>query len=71
MQQNKHAQQITNRFRDMVNDAGEELSEERYNELTLLIEAGIDTALMDSMEKTADKLLALSKSMRREAEYFD
>lgn len=71
MQQNKHAQQITNRFRDMVNDAGEELSEERYNELTLLIEAGIDTALMESMEKVADKLVAMSKSMRREAEYFD
>lgn len=71
MQHTKHAQQITERFHELVNDAGEELSEQRYQELTLLVEAAIDTALMECMEKMADKLVAMSKSLRRDAEFFE
>ncbi len=71
MQHTKHAQQITDRFRELVNDAGEVLSEKRYQELTLLVEAAIDTALMECMEKMADKLVNMSKSLRRDAEFFE
>jgi len=35
----------------MLIQSGESLDEEHYDELTLLIEAGIDTALVERLEK--------------------
>ena len=71
MHKTKHAQQIADRFRQLVEMAGDSLSEEHYDELTLLIEAGIDTALVERLEKMADKLQALAHSVRNDAEFFD
>lgn len=71
MKRNKHAQDITDRFREMVTQAGEELDEAHYEELALLIEAGIDTALVDVLEKMADRLDKLAHDVRHNAEFFD
>lgn len=71
MHKTQHAQKITDRFRDMVNQAGDSLPEEHYDELSLLIEAGIDTALVERLEKMADKLQSLSHAVRNDAEFFD
>lgn len=71
MHKTEHAQKITDRFRDLVKQAGDSLSAEHYDELTLLIEAGIDTALVERLEKMADKLQQLSNEVRKDAEYFD
>lgn len=71
MHKTAHAQQMTDRFRDLVNDSGESLSDDRYDELVLLIEAGIDTALLERLEKIADKLQQLAHDIRNDAEYFD
>ncbi len=70
MHRTEHAQQIANRFRDMVENAGDSLPPSHYDELSLLIEAGIDTALVDYMEKMATKLEDLSKDIRNSAEFF-
>ncbi|RDH86085.1 MAG: phosphatase [endosymbiont of Galathealinum brachiosum] len=71
MHKTEHAQKITDRFRDLVQQTGDSLSVEHYDELTLLIEAGIDTALVEHLEKMADKLQKLSNEVRKDAEYFD
>ncbi len=71
MHKNKHAQSIANRFRDLVEDAGHTLQEEHYDELALLIEAGIDTALVEKLEKISTKLLDLSHAVQNDAEFFD
>jgi len=71
MHKTQHAQKITDRFRELVNQAGDSLPDEHYEELSLLIEAGINTALVERLEKMADKLQKLTHEVRNEAEYFD
>lgn len=71
MLRTKHAQEITDRFRELVEAAGDSLPANHYDELSLLIEAGIDTALVDYIEKMADKLEAMAHEVRNSAEYFE
>ncbi|HED33252.1 MAG TPA: hypothetical protein ENJ08_03420 [Gammaproteobacteria bacterium] len=71
MKRTKHAQQITQRFREMVEQTGDNLSEAHYSELSLLIEAGIDTALVEKLEAVANKVDDLSHAIRNDAELFN
>jgi len=71
MHKTQHAQKITDRFRELVSQTGDSLPDEHYEELSLLIEAGINTALVERLEKMADKLQKLAHEVRNEAEYFD
>lgn len=71
MKRTKHAQEITERFREMVESTGDSLPDEHYKDLALLIEAGIDTALVEQLEKMANRLDKLAHSVRHDAEFFD
>ncbi len=71
MHRSKHAQEITSRFRELVENAGHSLNDEHYDELSLLIEAGIDAALVDYMEITAGRLEKMAHEVRHSAEFFD
>ena len=71
MQKTQHAQKIASRFKEMVEQAGDSLPDAHYDELALLIEAGIDTALVERLEKMADKLSSLSHAVRNDAEFFE
>ena len=71
MHRTEHAQEIADRFRDLVETAGDSLPANHYDELSLLIEAGIDTALVEYIEKMADKLEGLAHDARNSAEFFD
>ena len=71
MHRSKHSQDITNRFRELVEGAGSTLHSDHYDELSLLIEAGIDAALVDYMEVTANKLEQMAHEVRQSAEYFE
>jgi hypothetical protein len=71
MKRTKHAEEITQRFRELVEGAGDTLPDQHYSELKLLIEAGIDTALFQTMEKIADKMDKLSHDVRHNAEFFE
>lgn len=71
MHQNKHAEDMVNRFRELVESAGDSLPVNHYNELKLIIEAGLDTALLESMEKIAGRLNGLADDIKQNAEYFD
>ena len=71
MRQTKHAEQMVNRFRELVEDAGDSLSANHYNELTLIIEAGLDTALLENLARVTEKLTSLAHDIQHNAEFFD
>ena len=71
MHRTEHARQIADRFRELVEETADIISAEHYDELALLIEAGIDAAVVETLERTADKLDSLSASLRSNAEVFD
>ena len=71
MHKTQHAREMADRFRELVETSGDSLSDEHYDELTLIIEAGIDTALVERLEKMADVLQKLSHDVRNDAEFFD
>jgi hypothetical protein len=71
MHQSEHAQAMTDRFRDLVEQSGDSLPVNHYDELRLIIEAGLDTALAESMENIAGKLKGLIKDIQHKAEFFD
>ena len=71
MHRTNHAQEISKRFRELVGDAGDSLASEHYDELSLLIEAGIDAALVDYMETTANKLEKMAQEVRHSAEFYE
>ncbi|MBT8438445.1 MAG: hypothetical protein KJO91_01875 [Gammaproteobacteria bacterium] len=71
MHQTDHAQAMADRFRELVEDAGDSLSDSHYDELKLIIEAGLDTVLVESMEKIAGHLNRLADNIQNKAEFFD
>ena len=71
MQQANHALQMVNRFRELVEDAGDTLADSHYNELKLIIEAGLDTALLENMEKVSKQLSSLAHDIQHNADFFD
>lgn len=71
MKRTDHAQQITDRFRNLVEQSGDTLSPNHYDELSLLIEAGIDSALVDQLESVAGRLDKMSHELRHDAEFFE
>lgn len=62
---------MVNRFRELVEDAGDSLSVNHYNELRLIIEAGLDTALLENLERVTEKLTSLAHDIQHNAEFFD
>ncbi len=71
IEQFSHAQKVANHFRDIVTDSGDEISDEHIAELVLLIESAIDAALLDKVERHADKVAALAKEIRNDVEHYD
>jgi len=71
MHHTKHAQEITDRFRELVENSGDSLPANHYDELSLLIEAGIDTAMVDYIEKMATRLEKMASNVRKDAEFFE
>jgi len=71
MHRTQHAQQVTDRFRELVENAGDTLALSHYDELSLLIEAALDSALVDQLEEMAAKLDGMAHGLRHDAEFFD
>ena len=71
MQQAKHAEAMVERFRELVEDAGDSLPVNHYNELKLIIEAGLDTALLEMMRTVTGKLKGLAEEIQHDADFFD
>lgn len=62
---------MAERFRELIEDAGDSLAEKHYEELKLIIEAGLDTALVEVMEKIAGQLNKMSHDIQNKAEFFN
>ena len=71
MHQSDHARAMAERFRELVEDAADSLPENHYEELKLIIEAGLDTALVEAMEKIAGELNKMSHKIQNNAEFFN
>lgn len=71
MHQSDHARAMAERFRELIEDAGDSLAEKHYEELKLIIEAGLDTALVEVMEKIAGQLNKMSHDIQNKAEFFN
>jgi len=71
MHQSDHATEMAERFRELVEDAGDSLPVGHYEELKLIIEAGIDTALLEVMGKIASQLTKMSHDIQNKAEFFN
>jgi hypothetical protein len=71
MQQAKHAEQMVNRFRELVEESGDSLSVNHYNELKLIIEAGLDTALLENMARISERLTVLAHDIQHNADFFE
>ena len=71
MHQSDHARAMADRFRELVEEAGDSLPAEHYDELKLIIEAGLDTVLVDALEKISSQLSKLSHDIQNTAEFFN
>ena len=68
----KHAEEVSNAFFDLLEDeVRTQISDSHRNELAMLVEAAISTAVFEEMERAADKVAALSKDLRQHAERYD
>jgi hypothetical protein len=68
--QANHAERVVQRFRQMVDEAGDQLNDAHYQELSLLIEAALDAVAVEQLESFAVKLEAFAQSVRRDGRFF-
>jgi len=71
IEQFSHAQKVANRFKDIVEENGDSISDEHIEELVLLIESAIDSALLEKVERHADKVAALANDIRNDVEHYE
>ena len=71
MRRTQHSVEVAKRFKELVENAGDSLNEAHYDELALLIEAAVDTALVEQLESIGSKLDNLAHEMRHYAEFFE
>ena len=69
MNQNEHACAIASRFKEIFEESGESFSQEHQDELALLIEAGLDAAILQKVEKIADQLTKAADDIRHNVEF--
>ena len=62
---------MVNRFRELVEESGDSLSVNHYNELKLIIEAGLDTALLENMSRISERLTVLAHDIQHNADFFE
>lgn len=72
MQQTQHAQKVVDAFKAKLSEEQRAtVGEAHFDELSLLIESAMSTAVLDEMEKAADQVDALAHRLRHFAEHYD
>lgn len=72
MKQTAHATQIVDAFKARLNpEQLEAVGAAHFDELSLLIESAMSTAVLEEMEKAADQVDDLAHKLRHFAEHFD
>lgn len=70
--QREHAKQVVSRFRSVLDEAGvEAVGDGHFDELELMIESAISSAVLDQTESLADRLERMALDVRHNAETFD
>jgi hypothetical protein len=70
--QTRHAERVVDQFRALLSSTGRQhVGEKHFAELSLLIEAAIDAALLDENAHYVSELQRLVHRMQRSAEHFD
>jgi hypothetical protein len=67
-----HAKEVANAFLGMLDgQVRDGISEAHRNELAMLVEAAISTAVLEQLEHAVDEIDGLSKRLRNYAERYD
>ena len=65
-----HATHVVDTFKEKLSESGRHhVGEKHFDELALLVESAISTAVLEEMEHTADKLDQVASEMRNSAEH--
>lgn len=68
----RHAVEVSEAFLEMVgDDVSALISKDHRNGLAMLVEAAISTAVFEELQQAADRVAALSRSIRDDAERYD
>jgi len=68
----RHVSSVLEAFRDMLEpEARAALSQQHLDELSMLMESAISTAVLEQLEAVADEVSDLSVLIRRRAENFE
>ncbi len=69
MNEFNHARKVVDQFKQLLSSQEIQcLEDEHFDELVLLIEAAIDAAVLDALEKTAERMEQLARETRHLAE---
>ena len=69
MNEFSHARKVVEQFKRLLSEQENQcLGEEHFDELVLLVEAAIDAAVLEALEKTADRIEQLARETRHLAE---
>ncbi len=65
-----HAKRTVNAFKEKLSQSGREhVGEKHFDELELMVESAIATAVLEAIEHAADKISATVESIRKDAEH--
>jgi hypothetical protein len=68
----QHAEQIVETFKRFLSpELVESISDEQFDELSMLIESAISAAVLQHIEDIADRFGSLAATVRKEAERYD
>jgi len=68
----KHAEKIVAHFKNLLSDKHiAEIGPAHFDELSLMIEAAINSSVLTTLEHTADKVADMAEQIRHHAEYGD
>ena len=74
MKQNykKHAEDIVKFFKEQLSEGAlQEIQEEDFDELCVMVESAISTSVLEATEHAADRLDELAKHLRKGVEHFE
>jgi len=65
-----HAERVVNSFKEKLSQSGREhVGDRHFDELSLMIESAISTAVLEEMEHAADRIHTVVESIRKDAEH--
>ncbi|RVU30735.1 MULTISPECIES: phosphatase [Neptunomonas] len=70
--QNQHSKQVVASFKSKLSaDVVAQIGEENFGALELIVESAMSTAVLEELEKAADKVEVLAHDIRSFAEHYD